>query len=670
MIDPNDAEKFIQFLNTSKGVEIILAPTSLSSNQVFNYEGKSITALNSCLKGSKLLIFKDARTNKYFCIAEAGSKENGSVISSRTVLSRQTQPNPLNPKKPTDLEYAIGYEVVKEEENAVEFWIATNTFEKIVHKIDYQTQFDPDTPPVDQLVPGYYLAIWAYNYPWEIDDLFFGDTLTVRGAGDNYEFGAFPPTPPMVTTLFGQDFGVSFFFQPYATTKIPKPANFPEPYFNGEYLIPTLRYIPSAFSDDPITHSFNSSLPFDWDVTYPAETNFRTIMYASDDNPRGAGVYQWAIYEYTGVMFTQASDFNNWTDETIPDSIKSKGFVKADLMRPLGQSGQIYAKVHDIPSGPDSVNNSFHLAFALIPWDEEPGDGYPGDNILHYTEGENGFDAIYNNFLFLDPNPPVLVWDGRDYFTPGPNEPQPYFVKNLYEWYVSSKDGNIYFFLKEKNTINNPGLTGGTDSNEFLGFTYKVINKNGNIIELDWRDPDEFVAGRDFPDLNAFLTTPGLFRDWRWFLQDNVSLFTDLAPSDEELNSDLTELLFPKNGDSTKNRISLRYAITEDAFVGDKFFTRFNFSDLITFLNDSSLKEFTATATHTGYTLTYDQVNHSLFDTWATVLETTQPLTTSEVTVTRPSNLTNLINNDPEFKVGFFTPVLSSKKMTEIENLI
>jgi hypothetical protein len=162
--------KLNQVFTESSFVDVILAPQELKNHQVFNYKGKNIKSLNSCLKGTKLFIFKDSKTKSYFSLAEPEKFTNG-VVNSRQVLRRQTHPvNTPKPKKNLDLSYAIGYEIIKKEENKIEFWVSTANFEKLIYSVDYQ--IEDETVPESQLPPGYYLAIWSYNFPWSVEDLF------------------------------------------------------------------------------------------------------------------------------------------------------------------------------------------------------------------------------------------------------------------------------------------------------------------------------------------------------------------------------------------------------------------------------------------------------------------------------------------------------------------
>jgi hypothetical protein len=90
--------KLNQLLSSSSSVGIIPAPKNLNENQSFNYQGKQIKALNSCTKGSGLLILQDTETGQFYCIAEEGSKRNNEIISQRKVLSRHTQPTTAYPQ--------------------------------------------------------------------------------------------------------------------------------------------------------------------------------------------------------------------------------------------------------------------------------------------------------------------------------------------------------------------------------------------------------------------------------------------------------------------------------------------------------------------------------------------------------------------------------------------
>jgi hypothetical protein len=490
----------------------------------------------------------------------------------------------------------------------------------------------------------------------------FGDTIIVRGGSEIYEFLLPQNTTPTITSLFGVDFGQTFFFNPYAITKIPKPDDFPAPFFSGEYFIPGLRYIPTAWSNQEISGEYNN-------IVYPNDTITRTILFAQDDDATGGNQsYEWAIYEYTGVTFTSESEFQGWDDEDLPPEISSKGFVKSDLVRPPGTSGQIYAKVYDIPPGPDDANlNSFHFAFALIPWNEEPGNAYPSSNFLYFAQGSLSPFRIYNDFIYFSEEEPSLVFDGREYFNPGPTESQPYLRNNIYEWYLSSNEGDIYFYIKQKNNANRAG----TDTNsDFEEHAYLKIDKDGNIKNQGIKPETDFVAGDSFTDLRALLAIQEGYKDWKWPLTGLDSVFSERDISDSDLsNSTDLSLEFPFS-DSIKNTVSLNSLLKNNRHVDDAFVVAFNMGELNSFLSSGD-DEAEITSSITPYSLSYDAVNFSNFSFVDSILISYSDVVESTVLLKRPSRLMSLKDeHGSNLKINFFIPIISSSQKASIENLI
>ena len=564
--------KLNQLLSSSSVVSIGQAPRNISSNQVFNYEGKQVTCLNDCLTGSKLLIFQDSNTGNYFALAEEGSKRSGEILSSRKVLSRQTIPKSKPFTRKPEPQYAILYRREYEEENRLEFWVATENYEKLVHTTELvlTDYFSGDIPE------GYYLAIWAKNmYPTE-SGRFFGETINV--SSDN---GIYTPVNHHEVPLF-PDSWIVLSSSLFTRARLPKPLNLPEPYFTGDYFIPgvdvfNVGFFPTGHTLPTI--SLGSIPPIE---DYPTDGIYRTVLVLSGQPQTGNTDIPY-LYEWTGLSGISSSKFNGWTDSTLPDFISAAGFSKADLIWSTGAvvTGGVYAKVYDF-----GVTDEIWITWDLIPWDQEPGLGYPVpdpvNNTMWYARSGSN-DRVQNlGFQYTQPD---LIYDGRDDFTPGPTEEQPFFRENIWNAYLSEYLGSPIFFIKEKsnkNKLNNESST----NFEFENIKYLSLDKKGTTKALVYNDPKNLTAVNDPSNIEVYQRG---YRDWRWDLQASDEEFSLVQESLNAENPDGTFIGSPRFfGRSTCREVVLNILEPNIAFVSDFFTTIEAYSTLKTFLESGT----------------------------------------------------------------------------------
>jgi hypothetical protein len=636
--------KLDQFLSSSNFAEIIQAPVNLSSNQTFNYKGNLIRILNSCTKNSTLFVFQDSATNQFFALADAGSNKNGSIISERKFLNRHTQPQ----RRPfirtqIDGDYAIFYSV--EKESTIEFWLATRGYEVKVHTSNKQlVQTDTEVFP-----PGYYLAVWSSGL-YTTEENLLSQSFKPRNPFNDFGSVRLGPSENL-SDIFVFDGGRAG----SNIGRVPTPAGFPAPYFTNSYLVPGINVYYSAFSDSEITYTLGGSpVAFTDGPNYPSDTVFRTtVVYKST---LGGEISDPGIYEYTGLSNLTQTDFDNLV---VPDFITAQGFSKDDLVRPNNNQGRVYAKVYDLVS-------DFHITFALIPWNENPGGAWPKANRVSFQSGANGISEQG----FFPENTPSLVFDGRDLFTPSPTAPQEFYLANGFNTYASGAESGstVYFFIKElseeyflKNVTE--------DTTTFQEKTYKEIKANGAITNISNYFDVDTLDGSNLPESknnsNILKALQNNFTEWRWPGTGLSSNFTELTNFSTGFNAFGTFRIFPQPFISRNKLVNEKFILKGFTFSNNSM-AQISVSNILDFLENGSGTTFEA-----GYFLTpyvsrqadgftelegFNYINNT-WERFTYDLET--PLETT-IEVVKPKKLKNIINNDGVNVLDIF-PLISTK---------